>query len=295
MATGLKVVPIDPSDAYRRILRDFGSGGGQVFDLNAYQRYGENVGQQETKYYESPPPPISMGVGAVPVLPARPSIPTVVPEYEVNRPDSIGFLPETLDRRDEPQEQEVIPMPVIVDDWNEYWALKDVGINVIHVSQQAQVAPSPQLVQPLPQMPTVPIVVPAVPINIPDSGEEGMGWLSDIYDLVDAAAGGVLPGGVPIGSVPITGGVPAVIQHATTPGIPPVTINQPGVVPMSAACDNDPMRGMVYKKVCGQYRWVKQKRRRRKALATKSDLQGLASLKGILGNGKAFEVWIATH
>ena len=52
---------------------------------------------------------------------------------------------------------------------------------------------------------------------------------------------------------------------------------------------------MVYKKVCGQYKWVRQKNRRRKRLATRSDLKDLAALKGILGQGKAFEVWIATH
>lgn len=51
----------------------------------------------------------------------------------------------------------------------------------------------------------------------------------------------------------------------------------------------------VYKKVCGQYKWVTPKRRRRKRLATQSDLKDLAALKGILGNGKAFETWIATH
>ena len=39
----------------------------------------------------------------------------------------------------------------------------------------------------------------------------------------------------------------------------------------------------------------KKRRRRRKRLATQSDLKDLAALKGILGQGKAFEVWIATH
>lgn len=39
----------------------------------------------------------------------------------------------------------------------------------------------------------------------------------------------------------------------------------------------------------------KKSRRRRARLATKSDIKDLASLKGILGGGKAFETWIATH
>lgn len=51
----------------------------------------------------------------------------------------------------------------------------------------------------------------------------------------------------------------------------------------------------VYKYHCGEYKWVYPKRRRRKALATQSDLKSLAALKGVLGQGKAFEVWIATH
>jgi len=43
--------------------------------------------------------------------------------------------------------------------------------------------------------------------------------------------------------------------------------------------------GMMKKKV----------RRRRKRLATPSDLKDLAALKGVLGGGEAFKVWIATH
>ena len=42
-------------------------------------------------------------------------------------------------------------------------------------------------------------------------------------------------------------------------------------------------------------KWVKKSRRRRKRLATQSDLKDLAALKGILGSGEAFKVWIATH
>lgn len=39
----------------------------------------------------------------------------------------------------------------------------------------------------------------------------------------------------------------------------------------------------------------KKCRRRRRRLATKSDLGDLAALKAILGNGEAFKAWIATH
>ena len=51
----------------------------------------------------------------------------------------------------------------------------------------------------------------------------------------------------------------------------------------------------VYKKHCGQWKWVRQKRKRQKALATKSDIRDLAALKEVLGNGKAFNTWIATR
>lgn len=42
-------------------------------------------------------------------------------------------------------------------------------------------------------------------------------------------------------------------------------------------------------------KWQKKSRRRRKRLATQSDLKDLAALKGVLGSGEAFKVWIATH
>lgn len=51
----------------------------------------------------------------------------------------------------------------------------------------------------------------------------------------------------------------------------------------------------VFKKVCGQWKWVYQKRSRRKRLLTHSDAVDLAKLKGIVGQGKAMETWIATH
>lgn len=64
----------------------------------------------------------------------------------------------------------------------------------------------------------------------------------------------------------------------------------PGVAP-SSSCGASP----VWKKVCGTYKWVVPKRRRRRQLITQSDAAGLAKLKGIVGQGKTMEVWIATH
>lgn len=56
-------------------------------------------------------------------------------------------------------------------------------------------------------------------------------------------------------------------------------------------CEQD----MVYKKVCGEWKWVKRRKRRRKRLATHSDIKDLSALKGVLGQGKLLETWIATH
>jgi hypothetical protein len=73
-------------------------------------------------------------------------------------------------------------------------------------------------------------------------------------------------------------------------------VGLPFVDVIPGAPDSSCGRGKpVYKYHCGEYKWVYPKRRRRKALATQSDLRGLAALKGVLGQGKAFEVWIATH
>lgn len=142
-----------------------------------------------------------------------------------------------------------------------------------------------------------PIAVVEPPVAEILTGDDDMGWISDVYDIIDTAAGGLLPGGVPIGtSIPgqifSTAPLPTVVSPVSTipPPIPP-----PGGAVMATGCDDDPMRGYVYKKVCGSYRWVKPKKRRRGALVTKTDLRGLAALKGVLGGGKAFETWIATH
>jgi len=54
---------------------------------------------------------------------------------------------------------------------------------------------------------------------------------------------------------------------------------------------------IVYKWSEKDQRYVARKKykRRRQRLATKSDIKDLASLKGIVGQGKVMETWIATH
>ncbi len=86
-----------------------------------------------------------------------------------------------------------------------------------------------------------------------------------------------------------TGPSPAVYQPAA------LDFDLPFVDVIPDMPTNECGGSMVYKKVCGQYKWVKQSRRRRKRLASRGDLRDLAALKGVLGQGKAFETWIATH
>ncbi len=130
-------------------------------------------------------------------------------------------------------------------------------------------------------------------INSPEEEESDVGWFEDLYDTVDVISGGWLPGGPvdPFGS-PVQG--PVVITQQP----PPVIGQGPVVAPPPMAVSGDPCNqgpSPVYKKVCGQYKWIYPKRRRRRALATKSDIKALASIKGVLGGGKAMETWIATH
>jgi len=67
------------------------------------------------------------------------------------------------------------------------------------------------------------------------------------------------------------------------------------VVGQGGACERDPRNDYVMKFSCGQWKWVKKRRRRSKRLATSSDIKDLSSLKGVLGDGKNLSTWIATH
>lgn len=122
-----------------------------------------------------------------------------------------------------------------------------------------------------------------------DEGE-GMGWFEDIYDVVDTAVGGVLPGGVPLG-----GTTPAV---AYAP--PQTTVQTVQATTTGGAVGTSPGPDYVYKHTCEKgWHWVKKRRRRRKRLATASDIKDIAALKGafgVTGSQKAgFETYIATH
>ncbi len=120
---------------------------------------------------------------------------------------------------------------------------------------------------------------------------DSMSILGDIYDAVDAGVGGWLPGGVPWGgfggSAPPTPGpvAPLVGTTGATTVIPGT--GGPMMVPANCAPT------MIYNSHTGK--WTRKRRRRRRQLATRSDIRDLSALKGVLGNGKALESWIATH
>jgi len=79
---------------------------------------------------------------------------------------------------------------------------------------------------------------------------------------------------------------PNFMQTAELGGIPGIeVIPEAGYTP--GACWNP-------KAKCGAGGWVKR-RRRRKRLATASDIKDLVSLKSVFGKGEGLKTWIATH
>ena len=115
--------------------------------------------------------------------------------------------------------------------------------------------------------------------------EQPVSVLGDIYDVIDTGLGGVLPGGVPLGTSPGVVAVQTAAQQFAAPGpaLPQVQVTQQAPT------------HQCYKLVNGQWVPVKKYRKRRKRLATATDISDLAKLKGVLGQGKAMSEWIATH
>ena len=223
---------------------------------------------------------VSLGPGDIPVQQPGGSVPTVVSSTEPPPPPT---LPPVADRRDEPLNEGPMEQQV-TDDWFVYHDLQARGVPVLHTSQLPAQQPTP-----------------AAPID--NDVEEPVGWISDVYDIVDTAAGGWLPGGVPVGlgtnvfdavNQPVYNQAPPPVQ--TSAPAPAPTPTAPGAPPVhTSSCSNNPYPGWVYKYHCGQMRWVKQSKRRRKRLATQSDIKDLSALIGLLGNGKQLQTWIATH
>lgn len=125
------------------------------------------------------------------------------------------------------------------------------------------------------------------------------GFLGGVVDLGSAYIGARYGGQTPPQQfMPVNSPIiPDVLENPLRSYLdaPPTTAYE--AVPVAPGSANDPMKGMVWNPRAnnGQGAWQKRCRKRRKRLASKSDLADLASLKGILGQGKLMEVWIATH
>jgi hypothetical protein len=178
-------------------------------------------------------------------------------------------LPPAIDRRDVPPLSGQNKVSIQATDWIDYWAKKAEGLNVLPPTAQSRAAP----------------IVSSQPVS--KSMDLGA-LISDLgSQYIQTKFAPPAPSLFP--TVPAVAAGAAAAAGAMGVGLPFVDVI-PGM-PDAKACGGRP----VYKYHCGEYKWVYPKRRRRKALATQSDLRGLAALKGVLGQGKAFEVWIATH
>jgi len=204
----------------------------------------------------------------------------VPPMVTTTRTGTTNDIPPAIDRRDIPPEPPVIPTtgtPTVrtARDWFEYYELRDQGIAVNPPTRTSRTAG----------------VAPASLQTTPGGPEMDLGTLAT--DLLRQAGTAYIQREFGPTMGPPVGMQPAFLDSV----IPDIDLGVPGpgvFTPSApaAACGG---ASPVYKKVCGEYKWVQPKRRRRKRLATQGDLKDLAALKGILGNGKAFEVWIATH
>lgn len=146
---------------------------------------------------------------------------------------------------------------------------------------------------PLPQVRSSPVVrsagLPTRTIERSAKGDNGMsddlGLLSSWPEIIGAAYNYFKPQPDFSGSgFAGTYNPPAVIPPESGGigggGIPNLPVFTDG-----GSCEpNDPMQGYVMKKVCGQWRWVKPKRRRRKVLLTEADYNGLLRIESLKVN-----------
>lgn len=227
-------------------------------------------------------PDLSLALGNLPLLQQGWSIPAVVP---IPDPTTADNVPPEIDRRDTtPDSQELQPQMRAAIDWFEF-----------HRTKLADGTPT--LLPPGSTSTNRAITIDPLTLQ---TGDDMAGFdLGNLLGDLLGQAGSTwidnqLGGGARLDTTPV-GYNPALFGLETPDiGIPFVDVipNNPG-----AACGGG---SPVYKKVCGQYKWVTPKRRKRKRLLTKSDVKDLAALKGVLGasdaaTSKAFQTWIATH
>lgn len=127
-------------------------------------------------------------------------------------------------------------------------------------------------------------IVSSIPILGPIQESEDMGAVTDLLTslgttYLDNRYGPTIQTGLPTYNQP---------QVNVGMGLPFID-----VIPEPDACGTNMLWKPATKNCAG--RWIKRSRRRRKRLATASDIRDLNSLKAVLGGGKALESWIATH
>lgn len=162
--------------------------------------------------------------------------------------------------------------------WEQEQKMNEAGYEVI--VRHPNVAPAPA---PVPAPAPIPVVqdLPATPPIAPTAPTTSTGGNMplDLGGLLNTAAEAWIAKEF----------APQPVAYAPTQTIQPIDYN---VGPLNL----DPF-DLFTDPVTGQQvmRPKKKCRRRRKRLATVSDIKDLAALKAVLGNGEAFKTWIATH
>lgn len=167
-------------------------------------------------------------------------------------------------------------MATVVNSWFEYHRRRNLGENVVHVSQ------------------TTTATAPSVPANrVFESDPEDRRYVAP--PTTPLQQGASMP--LDLGGLFQTAAEAYISRElAPTPvSYAPANI---GVVPDIIERQFDPSLGGTIDPRTGQPK-CKRRRRRRKRLATASDIRDIASLKGAFGvkgsQPGAFETWIATH
>ncbi len=131
--------------------------------------------------------------------------------------------------------------------------------------------------------------------GIVEDEESSMGIIDDAYGWVDENLfQGALPGGYVAPSTGATSFGPGTALPGGNVVVAPTAGGMPAGMPAVPAPQYTGPKP-VLKFHCGQWKWIYPQKRRRKRLATQSDIKDLSSLKGVLGKSEAFKLWIATH
>lgn len=252
------------------------------------QEYCEWATAAERPRYRPTPTRVSMGPRDLPVHFQGPSIFTVATPSPF--PSQVG-IHEQIDRRDEPLNQEGIPMNgagqlVILGAGaapNTTRVMKGKITYTILNEQVEAIRSRPFMSN---EIPTASGPGPGTPAAGPVVIDEEDEPVSTIMDLATT-----------LGSAYIDAryGQPQVQPafNLPSPGLPFVdVIPEPG--PSGSA--NCGTKGQVWdpNANCGQGKWIKRRKRRRQRLATSSDIKDIGALKSVLGP-TALNAWIATH